>query len=211
MQGKDKLQVALGLIEKLTLTPSTFSTSDCRGPKAVPSRQAILDAIYICAGFNIINRVADALDFDMPPARAFAGITWFLLTFGYRLLGGSVILLKKRNVEELPAGLSRLAGEQRMDPYSAKLERLKQAVRPSSGPIDPSLSLAAMKLEDRSGQLDAYLRKVAHAAYEVDDDDVAMLRRAGYTEDQIFEATVRTAVGEGLMRLEKGLAVLREA
>jgi hypothetical protein len=50
--------------------------------------------------------------------------------------------------------------------------------------------------------------KVAHAAYEINDDDVAIIRKAGYADDDIFEATVRTAVSAGLLRLEKGLGAL---
>jgi len=32
------------------------------------SEGAILDAIYICAAFNLIDRVADALGFEIPPS-----------------------------------------------------------------------------------------------------------------------------------------------
>jgi alkylhydroperoxidase family enzyme len=56
--------------------------------------------------------------------------------------------------------------------------------------------------------LRVYVDKVARHAYEVTDEDVAALRRAGYTEDAIFEVTVSAAVGAGLARLERGLAAL---
>jgi alkylhydroperoxidase family enzyme len=32
------------------------------------SERAILDAINICAAFNLIDRVADALGFEVPPS-----------------------------------------------------------------------------------------------------------------------------------------------
>ena len=208
MQGKEKLGFALGLIEKLTLAPSTLSGADLRGPSTVPSRQAIIDVIYICAGFNIINRVADALGFDMPPPRAFAGITWFLLTFGYRLLAGTAMVRNKCGVDKSLAGLSKIEGGPRADLYSAKLEQLKRVVLASPGPIDSSARPAASRLEGSPVGLKEYLTKVAHAAYEVNDEDVAILRRAGYTDDEIFEATVRTAVSAGILRLESGLGIL---
>lgn len=52
-------------------------------------------------------------------------------------------------------------------------------------------------------------RKVARHAYTVTDGDIAALREAGYSEDAIFEITLSAAVGAGLARLERGLAVLR--
>jgi alkylhydroperoxidase family enzyme len=57
--------------------------------------------------------------------------------------------------------------------------------------------------------LRAYVGKVARHAYQVTDDDVAALRRAGYSEDAIFEITASAALAAGLGRLERGLAALK--
>jgi hypothetical protein len=35
------------------------------------------------------------------------------------------------------------------------------------------------------------------------------LRRAGYSEDAIFEITVSAALGAGMIRLERGLAAMK--
>jgi alkylhydroperoxidase/carboxymuconolactone decarboxylase family protein YurZ len=48
-------------------------------------------------------------------------------------------------------------------------------------------------------------------AWEITDADIEALKQAGFEEDQIFEATVCAAPGAELARLEKGLAVLRQA
>jgi hypothetical protein len=53
-----------------------------------------------------------------------------------------------------------------------------------------------------------YLEKVRTGAYAVTDADVEALKEAGHTEDEIFEQTVSTAVGEGLLRLEAGLRAM---
>lgn len=53
-----------------------------------------------------------------------------------------------------------------------------------------------------------YLDKVRTCAYRVTDGDVDELKRAGVTEDEIFEATVAVAIGEGLRRLDAALEVL---
>jgi alkylhydroperoxidase family enzyme len=47
-----------------------------------------------------------------------------------------------------------------------------------------------------------YLSKVRDRAYAVVDGDVAVLRAAGFSEDEIFEQTVAVAIAEGLRRLD---------
>jgi len=57
-------------------------------------------------------------------------------------------------------------------------------------------------------ELGSYLEKVRTCAYTITDDDVAALKRSGLSDDEIFEQTVAVAVGEGLRRLDAGLATL---
>jgi alkylhydroperoxidase family enzyme len=54
-----------------------------------------------------------------------------------------------------------------------------------------------------------YLEKVRTAAYSITDDDVDALKKAGFGEDEIFEQTVVTAIGEGLRRLDAALEVIK--
>lgn len=54
-----------------------------------------------------------------------------------------------------------------------------------------------------------YLDKVRRHAYEVTDADVAALKAAGHSEDEIFEQTVSAAVAAGLERLDAAMSVLR--
>jgi hypothetical protein len=53
-----------------------------------------------------------------------------------------------------------------------------------------------------------YLVKVRTGAFAVTDEDVDELKRAGVAEDEIFEATVAVAIGEGLRRLDAALEVI---
>ena len=53
-----------------------------------------------------------------------------------------------------------------------------------------------------------YLEKVRTGAFAVTDEDVDELKRAGAAEDEIFEATVAVAIGEGLRRLDAALEVI---
>lgn len=54
-----------------------------------------------------------------------------------------------------------------------------------------------------------YLDKMAHTAYRVTDKDIASLKEAGYSEDEIFEITWSVAVGAGLGRMKQGMMALR--
>ncbi len=53
-----------------------------------------------------------------------------------------------------------------------------------------------------------YLEKVTRYAYKVTDKDVTRLKSAGYSEDELFELTICAALGSGLARLEKTMALL---
>jgi alkylhydroperoxidase family enzyme len=82
----DKLRAALGFLEKLTLSPGEVRPEDVTALRAEGvSEQAIVDAIYVCALFNIIDRIADALGFDVPSPAQFARSAKLLLRFGYRI------------------------------------------------------------------------------------------------------------------------------
>jgi hypothetical protein len=55
-----------------------------------------------------------------------------------------------------------------------------------------------------------YLDKVSLYAYKVLDRNVDELKSKNYSEDEIFELTISAALGAGLARLERGLALLDE-
>jgi alkylhydroperoxidase family enzyme len=74
---------------------------------------------------------------------------------------------------------------------SEHLERLREiAERPTPPALEP------------------YLAKVRERAYAVTDDDVAALKAEGFGDDEIFEATVVTAIREGLRRLDAAERVI---
>jgi alkylhydroperoxidase family enzyme len=89
------------------------------------------------------------------------------------------------------------------------IEALRKAVFESAGAVAPALRQAVARNQALPEALRAYVDKVARHAYKVTDEDVAALKRAGYSDDQLFEITVSAAVGAGLSRLEAGLQALR--
>ena len=63
--------------------------------------------------------------------------------------------------------------------------------------------------EDIAPDLAGYVDKVALHAYKVSDEDLAALKRAGNSDDLLFEVTVSAALGAAVGRLERGLSALR--
>jgi len=97
--------------------------------------------------------------------------------------------------------------------YDEFVKRLTAAVLESRGETPPELrrAIAAHRMSDVPTALRSYVEKVSQHAYKVSDDDIAALKRAGYSEDQIFEVTAAAAVGAALARMEKGLSALEDS
>lgn len=108
-----------------------------------------------------------------------------------------------------------------MGRYTDLAESQRRAVLESEGVTDPALRRAVFaRSAELSGgpaagageileDLREYVDTVALHAYRITDEDLQELRRAGYSEDAIFEISVAASVGAGLARLERGLSVLQ--
>jgi uncharacterized peroxidase-related enzyme len=81
----EKLRATLGFLERLTLSPGEVTPADVAPLRAAGlSDQAIEDAIQVCVLFNLIDRVADALNFEVPSPASFAQSANIVLKRGYR-------------------------------------------------------------------------------------------------------------------------------
>ncbi len=79
-----KLRATLNLIEKLTLRPDQVQSTDIDALRAEGlSDAAIEDAIHVTVLFNIMDRIADSLGFEIPTAEGFAKAAEVLLKRGY--------------------------------------------------------------------------------------------------------------------------------
>lgn len=87
------------------------------------------------------------------------------------------------------------------DQAMGHLKTLWQAVSANSGALSAEERLAIAEGRDAPAALAAYVATVRASAYAVTDGDIAGLKQAGLTEEQIFEATVAAAVGAGFDRL----------
>ena len=81
-----RLREMLRFLEKMTLHPEELSHDDgLRLREAGLSERAIVDAISVGFAFNVIDRLADAFDFDVPAAADFARSAPMSFRIGYKL------------------------------------------------------------------------------------------------------------------------------
>ena len=79
-----RLRATLAFLEKLTLKPTAITAADVAPLRAAGlSDEAIEDAIHATVLFNIYDRMADTLNFDIPGPEAFARSAKTLLQRGY--------------------------------------------------------------------------------------------------------------------------------
>src|SRR2546428_35783 len=90
--------------------------------------------------------------------------------------------------------------------------RLVGAVRGRRGRVDRSRRLLALRHGaaatgavpepggDELGDADGLVDKVSRHAYRVTEEDIALALRSGYSEDDLFDLIVATAVGAGMAR-----------
>ena len=79
------------------------------------------------------------------------------------------------------------------------------------GDASPNLRRAAFDNAGLPEPLSTVVEKVAKYAYKVTDDDIAAVRMAGFTEDQIFELVVCAAIGQATRQYEAALAAVEAA
>jgi alkylhydroperoxidase family enzyme len=81
----ERLRSTLGFLQRLTLHPEEVGPADVEAlRRAGVDDDAIRDAVYVCTLFNVIDRMADALDFAVPPPRLLSVGARYLLRIGYR-------------------------------------------------------------------------------------------------------------------------------
>jgi hypothetical protein len=69
----------------MTLDPDSLEPADVEAAYAAGvSRDALEDAIHVCANFSVIVRIADAFEFQVPSKADFLVAARSLLKRGYR-------------------------------------------------------------------------------------------------------------------------------
>lgn len=99
-----------------------------------------------------------------------------------------------------------------MDSRYPQLHRkLRRAVLELPACLHATLRRAAYDGTDATEPLRELVETLRRHAYRLQDSDIERVRRAGYSDDQIFEITIAAALGAGDRRLHAGLSALNEA
>lgn len=91
------------------------------------------------------------------------------------------------------------------------LAALELSVVEGPGVTAPAARRAAAMGSTEDSALARYLDQVRGAAYRVTDEEVAALRAAGHSDDELFELTVAASFGAAKARLDAGLAAVAAA
>jgi uncharacterized peroxidase-related enzyme len=83
-----RIVATLDLLAKVTRTPDQLSRADIEPVLAAGvSESAIVDALHVCFVFNVVNRLANALDYDAGSAADALKLAVILNRVGYQLPG----------------------------------------------------------------------------------------------------------------------------
>ncbi len=96
------------------------------------------------------------------------------------------------------------------DPHAILRDRVLASVLEGRGESDPAIRSAAADGEGVPPELQSLVEKIHRHAYKVTDEDIARLQ-GRYSDDQLFEIVVSTALGASRKRLLAGLEALEEA
>ena len=86
---------------------------------------------------------------------------------------------------------------------------VEDAVLQSPGHTSPALRRSLVRGEAPPDDLKPLVEKVRKHAYQVTDEDIASLSDR-YSDDELFEVLVSSALGAALLRLDAGLAALED-
>ena len=191
--ARPELRAVLGFLEPVSRTPDRVGAADLSAVRdaGVPD-EAIVEALHVNVIWNVVNRLANAFDFELRPGHLEKG-TRSLHKFGYRF----------------PDFLTQTKGSERSaDGPAGYVEDLRSSVLASDAVVDRAIRAAAGAGDPLPEEWASYAALVRDASFKVTDADVARLKAAGHSEDEIFEVTVAVAVGAALRSLDAGRQAL---
>jgi alkylhydroperoxidase family enzyme len=88
---------------------------------------------------------------------------------------------------------------------------LVSQVLEGEGRASPEIRRAAFDNQGLADPIGIFVEKVAHNARMVTDEDIGTLRKAGLSEDQIYEIVVCAAIGQANRQYQNAFAALSTA
>ena len=81
----ERLRAMLAYLEKTTLDPDSLTADDARALRNENiSHDAAVEALYVCFLFNVYDRLADTLGWEVPPAALIRRMAPMMLKHGYK-------------------------------------------------------------------------------------------------------------------------------
>ena len=204
----EKTRAALRLLECITLRPEDLDDAFVQGLRDDGLDNDAMHAVAnVSFHFNMMNRFADAFDFDQLNAKQEAIQTRMLNRAGRFLKGkqANPVWTQDDDGQIRPTELSRARTQLLTAPGKTSLA-LRQAVesyavRQRGGEPRPHTEKVPRPLL-------RYAKKLASYAFKITDEDMEALREAGYEDEAIYELTVAGAFGAALVGVEKLFGIL---
>jgi alkylhydroperoxidase/carboxymuconolactone decarboxylase family protein YurZ len=92
--------------------------------------------------------------------------------------------------------------------HARQLAELTKAIADGEGKLDADLRKKFLDGKAPSSALASFAVKVQENATSITDAHIESLLNAGYSEDQIFECVIASAVGAGVVRVRRVLDLL---
>lgn len=191
--ARPELHAVLAFLERVTSVPDAVTAADLD-----PIRQldipadAVVEALRVALVWNIVNRLANAFDFQLRPGQLEKG-TRSLHRFGYRF--PSFVTGPRPNPNGTPISSGR----------DGLVDRLRYTVLHAPANTDPVTRMAAATGGPLPEPAATYTATVRDQSHRVTDNDIERLATAGYSQDAIYEITVAAAVGAALHRYDTGV------
>lgn len=198
----DRTRAALTLLEYMTVHPMDIDADFVqtlfeKGLDDLSMREAANVGFH----YNMINRVADAVDFPMPEGVKKKRLAK-LLNFSSKMLKGSV------------AEQAWVQGEDGyIRPPEVENGRSQLLTAPGTTTPDTRRCVEAFVIAQwdyhRSEcnpiaeELEPFLKKLSLHAYKITDENVCALQDAGYSNEALYELIMVGSVGAALVGLEK--------
>jgi hypothetical protein len=97
------------------------------------------------------------------------------------------------------------------DRHGVFADGLRQRIFDGAGSLAPTVRQSLASGVGEPDDLASFGATVRRSAHQVEDSHVAHLATAGYTGDQVYEATISAALGAGMIRLDAGMRALAES
>lgn len=196
-----RLSTFFDVAYKLTLAPETVTAGDFSRLKFHGfDESAVIMGILIVVGFNIINRVADALSFDTPPEVGFTRSAHFLRRFGYRLLSGPILLKRTSWIKLSSAtrwhrpGIDILLLARSMETWLSFLSSRGEGVCRKSPDVAEKV-----------------VRGIMGSSALLTREDLSYLVSRGCNKAEILDLILSAAAAAGLLRLRIALTALQQS